>query len=150
MFGLWLPLILVLLGAVSFFYAKRVGPLFCRIAKAQWKVLTLGRTDLGQLYPEDKAPKVFRLVGLIFLIVGLAFGSMEMASLSGPGQFAAMDESKEYLERTYDVSGNWELSTRMAYTHEDDYLVIYTYGSKSGVLHARWNEDHYVFTEHEE
>ena len=49
-------------------FASPIGIGFCRLGKAIWRFGTFGLTDMAKLYPENKAPMLFRIFG-IFLIL---------------------------------------------------------------------------------
>lgn len=128
-------------------YAQRIGPAFCRLGKAIWRTSTLGLTDMRWFYPEEKAPKIFRIFGVALILFSIPWGIIAVASVSGPGAFAAMRESRSYLSERHGSAGSWQLSTQSISSSESDYLVTYRYGDQAGILRAIWKGDHYEFSE---
>jgi hypothetical protein len=108
---------------------------------------TFGLTDMRWFYPEDKAPKIFQILGIALVLFSILWGIFAVLSVSGPRAFAAMRESRAYLKEHYGSATNWSLSTQSATSGEADYLVIYRYGDHTGKLHAAWKGDRYAFSE---
>lgn len=147
MIELIVPAVFLVFGVACVIRPQPIGLAFCRLGKATWRMSTFGLTDMARFYPEDKAPKIFRLIGIGFILLSLPWVSFAYASFSGPGAFAAMHESKAYLKEHYGSSATYELSAQSAATPEEDYFVKYRYGGRTGTLRATWKGDRYVFTE---
>lgn len=147
MFEFAIPVVLLLAGIICLAYAQWIGPAFCRLGKAFWRVSTLGLTDMRWFYPEEKAPRIFRSLGVALILFCIPWGIMAVVSVSGPGAIAAMRESRIYLSDRHGSAGSWQLSTQSLASSEGDYLVTYRYGDRSGVLRATWRGDRYEFSE---
>ena len=129
-------------------FAKPVGAAFCKFGKATWKVGTFGMTDMAFFYPEDKAPRIIRLVGGAFVVFGIMFLVLAGFPFKGPGQFKAMSEAKDYLNTTYgDSSGSWKFSSKSESSDDTVVRVDYSFGPHSGSLVGEWSVDHYKFSE---
>ena len=143
-----LALIPLGLGIVCLFRPKQVGLAFCCLGKTIWRVSTFGLTDMRWFYPEDKAPRIMRMLGIMLILAGIISGVIAVLSVSGPGAFAALHESRVYLsERFGSPRDRSNMSATSAATEDGAYLVTYRYGQHSGVLHASWEQNHYMFTE---
>lgn len=142
-----IPLVLLSAGVLCLIYPRQIGAAFCRLGKASWHASTFGLTDMRWFYPEEKAPKIFRIFGVALILFSIPWGIMAVASVSGPGAFAAMRESRGYLSEHYGSAGSWSLSPQSASSGDGDYLVTYRYGEHSGILRAAWRGDHYTFSE---
>lgn len=69
-------------------------------------------------------------------------------SVSGPGAFAAMRESRGYLKDSYGPSSmEWSVSAKSASSGEGDYQVEYEYAGRTGSLHATWTGEESLFSE---
>jgi len=147
MFNFAIPMVLLLGGILCLVYAKRIGPAFCLLGKAIWRTCTLGVTDMRWFYPEEKAPKIFRIFGVALILFSIPWDVFAVASVSGPGAFAAMRESEDYLRIRHGAAGSWQLSPQSVASSESDYLVTYRYGDRSGTLRATWKVDRYEFSE---
>ena len=146
MFEFTLPLIFLSLGILLTFFRERSAVLFCRLGKAIWRHSTFGLTDMGSFYKEENARKVFRLMGPLFLCIGLLFSWFCYLSFSGPGAFCAMREARTYLESQYGNSATWSVSSQLE-SPDGSVDLSYRYASRVGRLHATWQKDHYVFSE---
>lgn len=147
MFEFAIPVVLIFGGILCLVYAQRIGPAFCQFGKTIWRTSTLGLTDMRWFYPEEKAPVIFRIFGIALILFSIPWGIFAVASVSGPGAFAAMRESRVYLSDHHGSARSWRLSTRLVASSESDYLVTYHHGDRAGVLHATWKGHHYVFSE---
>jgi len=67
MFNIYLP---VVIGDVMLILAKPIGVAFCRLVKANWRMLTFGKTDMARYYSEQRAPITMRIVGAGLLVLG--------------------------------------------------------------------------------
>ncbi len=101
---------------------------------------------MAYFYQEERAKKTFRLLGPIFLCVGLMLCWVSYLSFSGPGAWAAMRESRSFLAAKYENAGTWKVSANTA-AEDGSVDVDYQYGTHTGKLHAVWAKDHYVFAE---
>ena len=108
---------------------------------------TFGLTDMRWFYPEDKAAWIFRRLGIAFVLFSIPWVLIAIFSFSGPGAFAAMRESRSYLNQLHGPSLTWKVSTQSVSSGAGDYLVTYRYGERAGTLRATWKGDHYVFSE---
>jgi len=50
-------------GLITYRFATVIGSMFCRIGKKVWRICTFGLTDMAVFYPEEKAGRIFRLMG---------------------------------------------------------------------------------------
>jgi hypothetical protein len=141
------PAVFLIFGVACVIRPEPIGLAFCRFGKATWRMSTFGLTDMARFYPEDKAARTFRFLGIGFILLSLPWIFFAYASFSGPGAFAAMHESKAYLKEHHGSAATYELSTQSASTPEGDYFVKYRYGERTGTLRATWKGDRYVFTE---
>lgn len=141
------PVFLLSAGGLCLLFPRQIGVAFCRLGKASWRLSTFGLTDMRRLYPEEKAPKIFRILGVVLILFSIPWGIVGVASASGPGAFAAMRESRGYLREQYGSKGNWSISTRAAPDGANDYLITYRYGEHRGTLLATWKGDCYAFSE---
>ena len=137
-------------GIFCLIWPRQIGVAFCHLGKASWRVSTFGLTDMRWFYPEEKAPKIFRSFGMALILFGVIWGIIAIVSVSGPGAFAAMRESRGYLKEQYGAVSSYNLSAHAAPSGNGDYVVIYRYGQRNGNLHATWKGDHYVFSETKE
>jgi hypothetical protein len=119
------------------------------MSKLTWQKATFGLTDMRWFYREDQAPRIFRLVGALFLFLGIAFLSGVLLSFAGPGSLYAMREASNYLQQTYGSAGQQSLSATKEIDDATIVRITYRHGDRSGELKARWNGKHYVFTERE-
>jgi len=60
-----------LLGWMLSHYSENIGPSFCRLGKRIWMAGTFGRTDMAKFYPEDKAPRIFRIMGRLIMFIAV-------------------------------------------------------------------------------
>ena len=146
MFELVFPAIFLGVGVLLTFFRDKSAFWFCRAGKELWSKSTFGLTDMRAFYQEESAKKVFRLMGPLFLCVGLVFTYVSILSFSGPGMFCAMREARTYLESKYGDSGTWKVSSSPA-APDGSVDVSYHYAKRSGRLRAVWQNDHYVFVE---
>jgi hypothetical protein len=144
MFEILFPLPFLILGFLFTFYREKAVIGFCRLGKAIWRHSTFGLTDMAFFYQEERAKKTFRLLGPIFLCVGLMLCWFSYLSFSGPGTFAAMRESRSFLASIYEDAGTWKVSGSTA-ADDGSVDIDYQYGSHIGKLHAVWVKDHYIF-----
>jgi hypothetical protein len=148
MFGILLPICLLVSGVLALIYRQQAGLLFCRVGKAIWRVSTFGISDMHWFYPEDKSPRIGLLLGLMLCFFGITFGSISVMSFSGPNSFAAMYQAEDYLKKTYgDSKDGYSLSCHAAPDKANDEIVHYTYSAKTGNLRASWDGKKYTFTE---
>ena len=142
------PILFISLGLAMVIYPGQLGRGFCKLGKATWKVSTFGLTDMRWFYPEDKAPKIFRLMGIFWILFGVIFLSIIGVSYFGPNGFAAMREAKIYLKEHHgDSSTGWSFSFSEGDQGMDSVIVRYRYGEHSGSLMGIWNGDQYEFVE---
>jgi hypothetical protein len=147
MFGILLPICLLISGIFALIYRQQAGLLFCRVGKAIWRVSTFGLTDMHWFYPEDRAPRIGVQLGLILCLFGIIFGSFSTLSLSGPNSFAAMYQAQTYLKKTYgDSNDGYSLSSKAIPGAANDVIVHYEYSGKVGNLRASWDGKKYNFT----
>jgi hypothetical protein len=146
MFEILFPIPFLLLGLLMTFKRERFAEWFCAIGKATWRINTLGLTDMAPFYREEKAKRTFKILGPLFLCIGLLLCGWTFLSFSGPGSFCAMRESRAYLKSRYGYSTTWKESSSFAGV-DDSVDLSYQYGEHSGKLHGMWQKDHYVFTE---
>lgn len=142
-----IPAVLLLAGILFVIYPRQIGTAFCRMGKASWRASTFGLTDMRWFYSEEKAPKTFRILGIAWMLFSIPWFVIALGSLSGPGAFAAMRESRSYLSEHYGFTANLKLSAQSIPSDEGDYLVTYRHGDRNGRLRATWRIDHYVFSE---
>ena len=146
MFEILIPVPFLVIGIAATFFRERTVEWFCRYGRATWKRTTFGLTDMAAFYQEDKARQTFRLLGPIFLCVGLLLVWVCFQAFNGPGSFAAMREARVFLEHSYGASGGWKLSSQAA-DSAGTVIVEYRYANRAGTLRAIWNGHHYEFTE---
>ena len=145
MLFIYLP---VIIGIVMLIFAKPLGIAMCRSGRANWRMLTFGKTDMGRLYDEKRAPLTLRIVGAGFLLFGIFFLYQAGFPFNGPNRFKATIEAKQYLTARYGSPGNsWRLSPKRESTDDSVIIVNYQFGSRSGSLRAQWENDHYRFSE---
>lgn len=142
-----IPAILLSAGILCVIFPRQIGLAFCRFGKASWRMSTFGLTDMARFYPEEKAPKIFRILGVAWILFSIPWIAIAVSSISGPGAFAAMRESRTYLSEHHGSAGTWKLSTQSLSSSDGDYLVTYRYGQHAGILRATWKGDHYEFAE---
>jgi len=145
MFLLYVP---VILGLIMVIFAKPFGIAFCRVGKANWRMLTFGMTDMGRFYNEQRAPLTMRLVGAAFLIFGIIFLYQLGFPFNGPGRFKATVEAKAYMSAKYGTpTGNWRISAKSGTPDNTVVIVDYLYDGQTGSLRAEWQDDRYKFSE---
>lgn len=142
-----IPAVFIVAGILCIIFPQRIGVAFCRLGKATWRTSTFGLTDMARFYPEDKAPKIFRLLGVAWILLSIPWVLFAVSSVSGPGAFAAMRESRGYLREQYGSVSSMELSTQPVTAKDGDYLITYRFGAHAGILRASWRTDHYEFKE---
>ena len=142
-----LPGIMLLMGILFLLFPGPIGVAFCRMGKANWRAMTFGKTDMARFYPEEKAPTIFRVLGVAWILLSIPWLYMAFASLSGPGALAAIRQSRTYLSEHYGSSGSSKLSATPVSSGASDYVVTYQYGGHAGTLNASWQKDHYVLSE---
>jgi hypothetical protein len=147
MIELIVPAALIVFGIACVIRPQQIGVAFCRFGKATWKASTFGLTDMRRFYPEEKAATTFRVIGIGFILLSLPWVFIAYSSFSGPGSFAAIRESRGYLNAHYGSANRWNLSTQPVPARADDYLVTYRYGNHTGTLRAVWQDGHYLFSE---
>jgi len=141
-----LPILFIALGLAMVIYPEQLGRGFCKLGKAIWKVSTFGLTDMRWFYPEDKAPKIFRLMGVFWILFGVIFLCFIGVSFFGPNSFAAMREAKIYLKDYHGASATgWSFSASEGDQGENSVIVRYRYGEHTGSLLGIWNGDKYEF-----
>jgi hypothetical protein len=94
-----IPAIMLSVGILSVIFPRQIGLAFCRWGKASWRTSTFGLTDMARFFPEEKAPKIFRILGIAWILLSTPWFGIAIASVSGPGAFAAMRESRAYLSQ---------------------------------------------------
>ena len=142
-----IPAVLLCAGILFLIYPRQIGVAFCRLGKAIWRASTFGLTDMRWFYPEEKAPKIFRMLGIAWILFSIPWIVIAISSISGPGMFAAMRESRGHLSERFGSSSTWSVSAQPVLTHDGDYMVQYRYGEHSGTLYAAWKGDHYSFSD---
>jgi hypothetical protein len=143
-----IPVLVFAAGVLCLRFSKQIGVAFCRMGKASWRMNTFGLTDMGRLYPEEKAPRIFKIFGVALILFSVPWGVFGVLSFSGPGTFAAIRESRLYLNDTYgDSNGGWSFSAKSAPSGEGNFVVRYRYGDHRGTLLAPWKGDRYSFGE---
>lgn len=144
-YDILVPLSLIVAGAVLTFYSQKAGIAFCRLGKANWKMTTFGLTDMHWFYPEDKAPRTMKLMGVVLCIIGVLIALLSYISLHGPNSFAAMRQADGYLIGIYGKASG-ETSFTCATSSTEDTVVHYQYGDQKGNLRATWDGSKYTFT----
>src|SRR5712691_5494492 len=110
MFIVYVP---VILGLIMLIFAKPLGIAFCRAGRANWRMLTFGKTDMARFYSEERAPLTMRIVGAGFLLFGIVFLYQLGFPFKGPGRFKATAQAKAYLSTMYgSPTGNWRISPK--------------------------------------
>lgn len=139
-----LPLVIVFMGLLFILFPQQIGLGFCRLGKAIWSHGTFGLTDMRWLYPENEAPRMFRSMGIIMLLGGSIFCVVWFGLGSGPNDFTAIRQAREYLKSEYGKSpGGWSLSSRENTIDPKNptsgyCMVDYRYAGHSGTLKAIW------------
>ncbi len=143
-----LSFVMLAIGIVGLARPRKVGIAFCRLGKATWRLGTFGLTDMRFFYPENQAQRIGRGIGAFGVFIGISFGAFATLSLHGPGMFAAIRQSRIYLEKTYGPSdGNWSLSANIGAWGDTDYVVEYRFADHHGNLNAHWTGKEYVISE---
>ncbi len=140
------PIVFFVFGVLSVIFPERLGIGFCRLGKTIWKIGTFGFTDMRWFYPEDKAPRIFRTLGILFIVVSLPFFAFWFGVGSGPNSFTAMNQAKSYLRSHFGKSSTWSISTRENTINSEDptvghCLIEFEYAGHSGVLRGTWTTD---------
>ena len=148
MFGILLPIGLIISGILGIIYPKQAGLLFCKTGKGIWRISTLGLTDMHWFYREERASWIGRFLGIMLCFFGITFGTLSIFSLSGPNSFAAMYQAENYLKKTFGNSNDgYSLSCHAVPDKANDEFVHYRYSGKTGNLRASWDGKRYIFTE---
>jgi hypothetical protein len=71
----YVGIVFLVVGLVMTVFARPLGVAFCRIGKLAWKGNRIGvpSDEVDRLYDDSKAPKVFRLLGIVNLVQGAVF-----------------------------------------------------------------------------
>ncbi len=142
------PIIIIIVGISMITFPTQLGVGFCKLGKTIWKLSTLGLTDMRWFYQEDKAPIIFRRLGVVSILVGVIFSVITIVSFFGPNSFAAMREVRQYLEEKYGQSEtSWSLSCQSKDNSENSVHVYYRNDEVEGCLIGVWNGSKYLFTE---
>lgn len=142
------PILFIALGLAMVIYPREIGHGFCKLGKAIWKTSTLGLTDMHWFYSEDRAPKIFRLMGVFWILFGGIFLFIIGGTFFGPNAFAAIREARSYLADQHGKSSSGSsFSATEGAQGQNSVIIKYRYGDHSGSLIGFWNGDQYEFVE---
>ena len=71
----YVGIVFLLVGLVMTAFSKTIGIWFCRLGKASWKHAPsyLLPHDVDYVYNEKDAPRIMRILGVVFMLQGLGF-----------------------------------------------------------------------------
>jgi len=78
------------LGTIMTIFRRAVGIGFCKIGKRIWDNTDFALSsdmieDIAKTYDEQKAPKAFLIIGIVFALQGVVFISIALISKVRPG-----------------------------------------------------------------